>query len=368
MLEQFKVKEEDSVRVKADPLRNIVAAILEKLNVPPEDALLGADVLVSADLRGVDSHGVSNMLRSYVQSYRDGYTNPRPDWKIIRESPATATIDCDRGLGTIIAPKGMEVAIQKAKETGIGIVTMGNGRHLGMAGYHAMLALKHDMIGMCMTAPGPLVLPTFGREARLGTNPIAVAVPTQNEPPFVLDMATSVIAANKIGIARRLGSSLSSGWIADEDGTPIMQEVPTPPVSANVQGASYPGQVLPLGSTREMGSHKGYGLACVVEIFCALLSGSGFSMITERNEMKHFVAAYNIEAFTPIAEFKSMMDEFLRTLKDTPPAKGQERVFVAGQPEYEIESDRLSNGIPLHTEVIQWFREICKELNVQYTL
>ena len=368
MLDRFKVKEEDSVRVRSDTLRATVTAIFEKLNVPSEDAALGADVLVAADLRGVDSHGVSNMLRSYVTGYTEGRLNPRPQWRILRESPATANIDCDRGLGTIIAPKAMDIAIRKAKETGVGIVTMGNGRHLGMAGYHAMRALQHDMIGMCMTAPGPLVLPTFGQEARLGTNPIAVAVPTKKESPFVLDMATSVIAANKIGIARRLGSALSPGWIADEDGTPIMEEIPTPPTSGDVPGSGYPARVLPLGSTRELGSHKGYGLACVVEILCGILSGAGFAMMGDRANTKHFVAAYNVEAFTPVDEFKEMMDDFLRTLKETPPAKGHDRVLVAGQPEAEAEADRLVRGIPLHNEVVQWFKDICNELNVPYML
>jgi hypothetical protein len=222
VLQQFRVDPGTAVFVQGDGLKATVAAIFEKMGVPPEDALLGADVLVLADLRGVDTHGVSNMLKSYVNGHQKGEINPRPDWRIIRESPSTANIDSDRGLGTI-APKAMEIAIRKAREVGVCMVTIGNARHLGMASYHAMLALKHDMIGVCMTSCPPSVVPTFGAEPRLGTNPIAVAVPAKEEPPFVFDAATSTVAGNKIGIARRLGIQLEPGWLADAQGNPIME-------------------------------------------------------------------------------------------------------------------------------------------------
>ena len=227
-MEQFRVKPEDAVLVQGDDLRGTVVACFEKVGVPTQDAALAADVLVQADLRGVDTHGVSNMLRSYLTGYQSGQINPRPDWKIIRETPSTANIDSDRGLGVIVTPKAMQIAIAKAKAVGIGMVTLGNARHLGMASYHAMLALEHDMIGVCMTSCPPSVLPTFGAEPRLGTNPIAVAAPARNEPPFVFDAATSTVAANKLGIARRLGSKLEPGWMADNDGNPIMEEMDAP--------------------------------------------------------------------------------------------------------------------------------------------
>ncbi len=371
MLQQFKVHEEDAVRVDAEALRHMVSAILEKVGVPPEDAALGADCLVAADLRGVDSHGVSNMLRYYVTGYTSGQINPRPQWSVVRETPATATVDCDGGLGIIIGPKAMEIAIHKAENTGLGMVTMNNGRHMGMASYHAMLALKHDMVGVCMTAVGAGVLPTFGREPRLGTNPIAVAVPAGKEPPFVLDIATSVVAANKLGIARRLGATIPGGYVADMDGTPIMEPGPLPDQYL----------VLPFGSTREMGSHKGYGLACVVEILCGILSGGGYAFMPEgggsagairgfagRGGARHMVAAYSIEAFTDVAEFKATMDEWLQGLKATPPAPGHERVLVPGQPEHEAEQERRARGIPLHKEVIGWFQDISRELAIPYLL
>lgn len=365
MLEQFKIREGEAIRVPAETLKSTVQGIFAKMGVPLEDATLAADVLVAADLRGVDSHGVSNQLRSYVAAYREGRINPTPQWRVERESAATATIDCDKGLGLIIAPKAMDLAIAKARAVGVGMVSMRQGRHLGMAGYHAMLALKHDMIGLCMTAPGPLVLPTFGREARLGTNPIAFAAPTRDEPPFVLDMATSVIAANKIGLARRLGTLMASGWVADDAGTPIMEPAEPPPPSPHSR-SGYPDRLLPLGSTRELGSHKGYGLATMVEVLCSVLSGAAPSILGESEDMDHFVAAINVEALTPVEEFKTMMDRFIRVLKETPPAPGHHQVLVAGQPEAEIEADRRARGIPLHHEVIKWFVTTCEELEVPW--
>ncbi len=166
------------------------------------------------------------MLRAYVSGYNSGEINARPDWRIVRQTPATANVDSDAGLGIIVTPRAMEIAIEKARNVGLGMVTVSNGRHLGMASYHAMMALEHDMIGVCMTGCPPSVLPTFGAEPRLGTNPIALAAPAGEEPPFVFDAATSVVAGNKLGLASRLGVDLLPGWVADLDGTPLMEAVP----------------------------------------------------------------------------------------------------------------------------------------------
>jgi LDH2 family malate/lactate/ureidoglycolate dehydrogenase len=344
--------------VQEDDLRGTVIPIFEKMGVTPEDARLAADVLVVADLRGVDTHGVSNMLRSYVSGYQSGQINPQPNWKVVRETPSTANIDCDRGLGVIIAPKAMDIAIQKARQVGIGMVTMGNGRHLGMASYHAMKALEHDMIGTCMTSCPPSVLPTFGAEPVLGTNPIAVAVPAKNEPPFVFDAATSTVAANKMGIARRLGVMMEPGWMADSEGTPVMEEVDP----AMRESGGY--QLLPLGSTRELGSHKGYGLSCVVDILAGVLTGVGYGAMPGRPNFGHYVAAYSIDAFTDVDSFKDMMDEWLLMMKNAKPAPGHDRVLVAGQPEAEVEAVRRVDGIPFHQEVVDWLRDTCSELSV----
>ena len=366
MLEQFHIKEEDAVRVQEEPLRSTVAEVFEKLNVPPEDARLAADVLVTADLMGVESHGVSNMLRAYIEGYNSGEVNPRPNWRIVRETPATANIDSDTGLGIIIAPKAMEIAIDKARNVGVGMVTISNGRHMGMASYHAMMALKHDMIGISMTGCPPSVLPTFGAEPRLGANPIALAAPAGEEAPFIYDAATSVIAGNKIGLAKRLGVDLLPGWVADEEGTPLMEPV-TIPAEWRL-GMPRINPMLPLGSTRESGSHKGYGFACIVDILSGVLSGTGFGMVPGRPNFTHFVGAYQIEAFTDVDTFKGLMDDYLRALKNTPPAPGHERVLYAGLAEAEAEQDRRVNGIPLHKEVIEWFKDMCSEMDIAYIM
>ena len=362
MLEQFHVKEEDAVRVPEDALRTTVTAIFEKQGVPPEDAALGADALVTADLRGVETHGVSNMLRVYVAGYNSGEINPRPDWRVVRETPATANIDSDRGLGIIVCPKAMDIAIEKAKNVGVGMVTISNGRHMGMVSYHAMMALKHDMIGIAMTGCPPSVLPTFGAEPRTGTNPIAMAAPASQEPPFVYDAATSVIAGNKISLARRVGSLLSPGWIGDDQGNPIMEPVEPPPPESS------PFRLLHLGSTRESGSHKGYGLSCMVDILTGVMSGTGFGMVPGRPNFSHFVGAYSIEAFTEVDTFKGLMDDFLGALRTTPPAPGHDRVLYAGLPEAEAMEDRRANGIPFHKEVVGWFQDICNEMSIPYIL
>ena len=360
MLDIFKVPEEESVRVRAADLRRVVTALFERVGVPPDDAALGADVLVRADERGVDSHGVSNMLRGYLTGYQEGRINARPEWRVVREQASTATIDCDRGLGIIIGPKAMGLAIQKARETGMGAVTMRNGRHMGMASYHAMLALKHDMIGMAMTAVGANVLPTFGREGRLGTNPVAVAVPANEMHPFVYDVATSMVAANKLQLIRRLDAPIPGNWIADMEGRIISEPGPLP------EAGQY--KLLPFGGTRELGSHKGYGLAMVVEIMCSILAGALPGAMTQRGPANHFVAAYNIDAFTPVDEFKKTMDEWLRLMEATPPAPGYARVLTPGQEEAEAEVDRAAKGIPLHKEVVQWLEDICKQLEVPFNL
>ena len=356
MLDRFKLKEKDTVRVTEGILREMVVSIFEKMGVSQNDCLVATDALVTADLRGVETHGVSNMLRGYILNYQQGLINPKPRWRILRESPAIASIDCDYGLGIIIAPKAMEIAIEKARNVGVGMVTMRNGRHLGMASYHAMLALKHDMIGMCMTSVRPQMIPTFGAEPRLGTNPIAVAAPADKEAPFVFDAATTVGANNKLELARRSGIKLPPGWVADANGTPIMEEVdpPSPGIS----------RLLPLGSTREMGSHKGYGLAGVVDILSGILTGGGYGAINEPRSCNHCVIAYNIETFMDTVQFKRTMDEWLRMLKSTKPAPGYDRVLYPGLLEAEYEVEYKAKGIPLHNEVVGWFRTICGELRI----
>jgi LDH2 family malate/lactate/ureidoglycolate dehydrogenase len=358
LMERFHVPEEIAVRVPEKNLRSTLERMFAKLGLSEEDARLGADVLMASDLRGVETHGVSNILRGYVKGYSDGSLNTRPQMRVVRETASCATVDCDNGLGIIMAPKAMKIAIEKASGTGVGMVTMGNGFHLGMASYHAMLALEHDMIGVCMTSCPATVVPTFSAIKAIGTNPIAVAAPAGKEAPFVFDAATSATPVNRVRLAARLGVNLVPGWIAEPDGTPIMEEVPVPEEWG----------LLPLGSTRGLGSHKGFSLAMVVDILGALLNGTPPAATGRFSRYGNYVAAYAIEAFMDVDEFKAGMDEYLSSIRSLPPAPGQERVLYAGMPEVEVEAERRSKGIPLHPEVIDWFKNTCAELEVDFTL
>jgi LDH2 family malate/lactate/ureidoglycolate dehydrogenase len=294
------------------------------------------------------------MLRSYVTGIRDGRIKVNPDWQVIRERPSTATIDCDTGLGVMVAPKAMQMAIEKAKVTGFGAVTMRNAGHSGMISYHAMLALPHDMIGMALTSAGAQVLPTHGAIPRLGTNPIAIAAPAKTMHPFVLDVATSVVAANKLTLAKRLDVAIPGNFVADMQGNVLSEEAKLP--------AEY--QLLPFAGTRELGSHKGYGLAMVCDIMCSILAGAIPSGFAERGKGNHFVAAYNIDAFTDVDEFKERMDWWLGEMEATPPAPGYDRVMTPGLEEAEMTVEREAKGIPLHKEVVEWIETTCKEMDI----
>ena len=359
MLDRFKVPEEDVVRIPHESLRATVSAVFEKMGVSAEDAAEGADVLVMTDLRGVETHGVSNMLRVYVDDYHRGALNPRPGWRVIKETPGTATIDADHGLGIMLGRSAMTMAIAKAREVGVGVVTMRNSGHLGAVGHFAMMAAEADMIGVCMTAGGANILPTFGAERRLGANPISMAAPAGQEAPMLFDVATSAVAGNKLRLAARVGAKLLPGWVADSDGAPVMEEM-------EYQGPERPAQ-LPLGGTREMGSHKGYGFAMMAEVLCTMLAGGLPAMLQddpERYVFRNFFAAHDIGAFTDLGEFKDHMDQTLRKLRTTKPAPGHDRVLYPGLPEHEDERERRANGIPLHREVVDWFDGIAGELSV----
>jgi LDH2 family malate/lactate/ureidoglycolate dehydrogenase len=355
---QLNVSKEE-VRVTEAALRRVVAAIFEKLGVSPEDAAEGADVLVMSDLRGVDSHGVSNMFRTYVKGYQNGRLNPAPGWKMVRETAATAVIDAERRLGIMMGPKAMRLAVEKAKAAGVGVVTVRNGGHFGAIGHHAMIAAEQDMVGVCLVGVGGFdlsVLPTFSAEPLFGTNPIAIAAPADKEAPFLYDAATSVIAGNKIRSAIRTGERLLPGWVADKQGNPLAKETP-------VQDR-YQFYLLPLGGSRELGSHKGYGLSMMAEILSSLLSGGLPNMLDTNTTSKAHFAAYDISAFTDLEYFKGGMDRMLEKLRKAKPVKGQARVLYPGLMEAEELRERRSHGVPLHKEVIQWFGNITAELGI----
>ncbi len=354
----LEVPEEIAVRVDVEVMHATMAGLFGALGAPADDARRSADTLLYADLRGIDSHGVSNMTQVYVMGIQKGWINPAPVPRVVREAPATATIDSDRGLGLTVGPQAMQVAMQKAATCGVGAVAVTNGRHFGAAAYHAQLALERGMIGVAMTIGSNQVVPTWGAAARVGLNPIAVAVPTRSEVPFVFDGSMSAVAANKIAIAKRLGADVGPGWIAEPDGTPIMRAGPVP--------EEY--MMLPLGGTREIGSHKGYGMAVVVDVLCGLLGGDPAGLEREPLDVSHHFLAYRIDAFTDADAFRERMDAFMHALRETPPAPGHERVVYAGLPEHETEQERRERGIPYHPDVVAWIRDTALDLGVETAL
>ena len=348
MLKHFLVPEEEQVLVSESVSRAGMVALFEAMGVSPSDAKLAADVLIVADLRGCESHGVSNMVRRYVEMYADGRLNPTPNVRVLHESPVSATLDADLGIGLHVGPKAMDMAIEKAERYGMGAVGVQRCGHVGMLAYYPMQAIEHDMIGVCMvSAGGGIMVPTYGSEPAFGTHPIAWAAPANEMPPFVFDVATTQVAANKLGLTRRIGSKLEPGWICDLDGTPIMDAADTPDYGNF--------HMLPFGGTRENGSHKGYGFAMIAEIMSGILSGNGPGVFTGGVATSQFVMAFKVDAFLELERFKHDMDKILRHLVDMKPAPGHDRVYYAGLMEHEEAIQRRANGIPYHSEVVDWF-------------
>jgi L-2-hydroxycarboxylate dehydrogenase (NAD+) len=357
MLERFKVPEKDRVYVPEEKARTATEAVFKHAGLDDEGACQCADVLITNDLRGVESHGISNGLRNYMRWYGEGRLNPRPDVKVVRETDTTALIDSDRALGIHVAPGAMRMAIEKARKHGTGTVAVIKAGHLGGAGYHASLAAQENMIGQAMAAPGgSQTLPTFGAEPRFGTHPIAWAAPARNQPPFLFDVATTQVAGNKIQLARRVGAPLEPGWIAGMDGEPILERVEVPEKYHS----------LPLGGTRENSSHKGYGLMSMIDIMCNTMTGIGAGFLTGGGGQM-FIAT-DIQAFIDLDDYFDWMDKFLDGLKSTKPTKGHDRVLYAGLSEWEETQERSKNGIPYHSEVIDWFESYAAEIGIEVDL
>jgi len=343
------------------------------MDVPAEDAFITADVLVLADLRGVDSHGVAR-LRRYVDGLRNGVMMARPNICVIHETPATALIDGGAGLGQPVSVRAMRMAIDKASQVGAGFVAVRNSNHYGIAGYYAMMALARDMIGISMTNADVLVVPTFGRDAMLGTNPISVAAPAGQERPFVLDMATSAVPRGKLEVYDRLGKPIPLGWATDETGQPTTD---AHRVLENFRSRAG-GGLLPLGGAgEEYGGHKGYGLALLVDVLSGVLPGAGYAntIYPKTPEGKplpanvgHFFGAIRVDAFRPLDEFKATMDDIIRRLKNSAKAEGHNRIYIHGEKEFEMEDDRRANGIPLHPKVVADLQKIAKETGIEYNL
>ncbi len=353
----------EAVNVKAEVLEEFTAQVFAALKVPSGQAAEAAEVLVNSDLRGVDSHGVAR-LHYYVDRLKKGLIEPETKIEVVRSGGANYLIDGGNGLGHLVSKHTMELCLEKAGENGICMATVRNSNHFGAAAYYAMMALPHNMVGISMTNAYPLQPPTFGKKAMIGANPLAVAIPSGEEPPFVLDMSTSTVAFGKLEIAHREGKPMPLGWALDKEGNPT-----TDPRSG-LEGRT----LLPLGGTRELGSHKGYGLAVVVDVLCGVLSGAAFGEIfVERglevpSDIGHFFGAISVDAFTPIDRFKENMDDLLSALKAVSPVHGEERVYTAGEIEYLCEQERRSGGIPLNAVVAETLRTMGDELGVACTV
>ena len=353
---------------QAKTLQDFTKNIFLSIGFSESDAALATHVLISADLRGVDSHGIAR-LAGYIRLYDNGRLNPTPNIKIIHETPSTATVDGDRGVGLVVGPKTMEIVIEKAKNVGSGWISVQNSNHFGIAGYHASLALPHDMIGMAMTNAAPLVAPTFSLDKMLGTNPIAVAVPAGEEPAFLADFASTAVAYGKLEILQRKNQPIPLGWAQDAEGN----------LTDDSNAIKNGGGLLPLGSDREHGSHKGYGLGAIVDIFSGVLSGANYgpwvppfatagfmasAAQTVGNGTGHFFGAMRIDGFRPAEDFKANMDNWIRAFRNARPVEGK-KVLIPGDPERTMEAERLQNGIPVLDPVVQSLEELSERFKVK---
>ncbi len=350
-----------------DHLYHFTHAVFTSIGCSNKDAAIASKALLSADLRGIDSHGVAR-LTGYIRLWEAKRVNATPAIKIVHETPSTAVVDGDAGLGLVVAPYAMLVAIEKAKNVGTGWVSVRNSNHFGIAGYHAMMALQYDMIGIAMTNASALVAPTFSIERMLGTNPIAVAIPAGNQPPFVADFATTTAANGKLELLQRKNADAPLGWVQDKEGND----------STDANELKKGGLLLPLGSDREHGSHKGYALGSIVDIFSAVLSGASYgpwappfpAYVPMPEDMPgkglgHFFGAMRIDAFRPADEFKQHMDQWIERFRNAKPAGGHEKVLIPGDPEREMETIRMRDRIPLTESVINELKTVGEKFSLR---
>lgn len=350
----------------AQSLRDFMTEMFLFFGIPEEDCILATDVLAYSDEHGIDSHGIAR-LKTYYDLLHAGRINPNPKMKILRERVSVSTVDGDNGLGLVIGPKCMEIAMDKAGKHGSGWVSVSNTNHYGAAGYYPLMALPKDMIGMSMTNTTKGVVPFNGKEKMLGTNPIAIAFPAGKEPPVVVDFASSTVAYGKVEIAKRKGENVPLEWCIDSEG------IPTAIPDAMMKG----GALLPLGSTKDGSGHKGYCLATMVDVLSAVLSGANWgpfatpfaiNVAPVQQEVGkgigHFFGAWDIDGFRDVGEFKSQMDEWIRTMRATPPLPGAEKVLIPGDPERLAYAERMEQGVPLNGEVVKDLMVISRETGI----
>lgn len=345
-------------RIAADALEDFYRRAFAAAGYADEDAATVGRVLITADVRGIESHGAPP-VRGYIARTLRGLVNPRPTIRVVAEFPGTLVLDGDNGLGAVVGDYAMRRAIEKARGAGVATVTVRNSNHYASCFYYPLLAIEQDMAGMTMTTTGPTVLPTFGAAPLLGTNPICIGFPGgASAPPFVIDMATSVVAAGKLGVYRREGKMLPEGWAYDTQLRP----------TTDAHAARY---LVTLGGDRAHSSQKGYGLNMAVDLFSALLSGGRYSaQMAGRQEeplgSAHMFSAWRIDAFVSLDDYRARYDEYIAMLHACPPLPGAERVLVPGDPEREEEARRRADGIPINPAVIDDLRATATELEIPF--
>ncbi len=346
--------EDTGRRFDGTKLAAFCTAVLEKAGVPRENAEIVSRSLLAANLRGVDTHGVTR-LAIYVERVRAGLIDGRATGAIIAESETTVAIDGQNALGQVVGTRGMQAAIEKAASAGAGFATVNNSNHYGTAAYYAMMALPHDMIGISMTNSPSLMAPWGGRKAFFGTNPLAIAVPAGEERPWIFDMATSVVPRGAVLLKAKKGEPIPATWGIDKEG----------------ESTTDPKEVL-AGALLPLGGHKGFGLAMAIDILTATLAGGPFgphigelyNNPTGRQLVGHFFGAIRIDRFRPVSAFKADMDAMIREVKAQPLARGFERIMVAGDPEYLTEQDRRANGVPLSDAVVSELSKLGSSLGI----
>ncbi|MEG0724638.1 MAG: Ldh family oxidoreductase [Mucinivorans sp.] len=343
-------------------------AIFSKMGCPEKDAKTITEVLLAGELHGLSSHGMIRVKDIY-ELWRAGRINVNPQPRVIYETPSTATVDGDGAIGIVAAHFAMNVAIEKAQNAGTGWVAVKNSNHFGIAGFYAEMALKHDMIGIAMTNANPLVAPTFSVSRLLGTNPLAVAIPALNQPPFVADFATTPIARGKLAIMGKKGERAPLGYVQDKTGAPS-----TDP-DILMQG----GAIVPLGGDYEHGSHKGYCMGALIDIFSAVFSGANFgpfvppqvAYLPLKKEsvgegLGHFFGAMRVDAFRPATEFKASMDQWIETFRAAVPIEGHDLVMVPGDVEREKSERIMREGIVLLPSIEADMRQVSTELGLEF--
>lgn len=350
-----------------DYLLSFTIQVFEKMGCPTRDAEASAKVFLRAELRNLPSHGMLRM-KDYFQLWEAGRINTKPEIRIIHESPSTAVVDGDMAIGMLAATRSMEIAIEKAKVSGTGWVATQNSNHFGIGSYYAMMALEHDMIGIAMTNANPFVAPTNSVSKLLGTNPIAFAVPSKNQPPFIADFSSTPIARGKLAVAARKGEKVAYGYVQDKNGNP----------SNDPDILKKGGTMLPLGGDLEHGSHKGYALGAIIDILTGVISGANFGPFIPPNlaflpmpkvqvgkGMGHFFGAMRIDAFQTADVFKSRMDKWIDTFRNAKPIKGKQ-VLIPGDIEREAEERIGKEGIHILPSIVKELKEIANKLEVDF--